>query len=119
MLRLHLPLFISLCLLNAVAFAHGNLADVVAEGNREHALEMIAEGTDVNAAQSDGTSALLYAVYLGGQELVSALVNAGADVNHRNEYGASIMSEAIPPYWKSCLNRVPILTRVTWKAKHR
>jgi len=94
MLRLHLPLFISLCLLNAVAFAHGNLADVVAEGNREHALEMIAEGTDVNAAQSDGTSALLYAVYLGGQELVSALVNAGADVNHRNEYGASIMSEA-------------------------
>lgn len=75
-------------------FAHGNLADVVASGNRDHALDMIGEGTDVNALLSDGSSALLYAVYQGDLELVSALVNAGADVNHRNEYGASTMGEA-------------------------
>lgn len=76
------------------ANAHGNLADVVAAGNRNHALEMLAEGTDVNAVQSDGSSALLYAVYQGDLELVTALVQAGADVNHRNEYGASTMGEA-------------------------
>lgn len=75
-------------------FAHGNLADVVADGNRDHALEMIREGTDINAVQSDGTSALLYAIYNGDLELVTALVEAGADVNHRNEYGANTMGEA-------------------------
>lgn len=83
-----------LLLFSSYAFGHGNLADVVASGNRDHALDMIAEGTDVNAVQSDGTSALLFAVYEGDLELVTALVNAGADVNHRNDYGASTMSEA-------------------------
>lgn len=87
-------LFSLLCLASASLLAHGNLADVVAAGNRAHALEMIAEGTDVNAMQSDGTSALLYAIYNGDLELVTALVDAGADVNHRNEYGASTMGEA-------------------------
>ena len=75
-------------------FAHGNLADVVADGKRDHALDMIAEGTDVNAVQSDGTSALLYAVYQGDEALVDALVKAGASVNHRNDYGANTMGEA-------------------------
>ena len=83
-----------LLVLGNTVFAHGNLADVVASGNRDHALDMIAEGTDVNAVQSDGTSALLYAIYQGDAALVSALVDAGADVNHRNEYGASTMGEA-------------------------
>ena len=88
-----LVILVLLVLSNSI-YAHGNLADVVASGNRGHALDMIAEGTDVNAVQSDGTSALLYAVYQGDAELVSALLKAGADVNLRNEYGASTMSEA-------------------------
>ncbi len=92
---LHTFLSVTLVLvLSNEIYAHGNLADVVASGNRDHALDMIAEGTDVNAVQSDGTSALLYAVYQGDSELVSALVEAGAEVTLRNEYGASTMSEA-------------------------
>ena len=67
------------CLLNSSSlFAHGNLADVVASGNRSHALDMIGEGTNVNAKQSDGTSALLYAIYEDDLELVTALAEAGA-----------------------------------------
>lgn len=79
---------------SGITYGHGNLADVVAGGNRDHALEMVQEGTDVNAVQSDGTSALLYAIHQGDRELVEALVDAGANVNWRNEYGASTMSEA-------------------------
>ncbi|MDG1852380.1 MAG: ankyrin repeat domain-containing protein, partial [Gammaproteobacteria bacterium] len=75
-------------------FAQSNLADLVAAGNLDQALLMIDQGADVNALQSDGTSALLYAIYQDDLELVTALVNAGADVNQRNEYGANTMSEA-------------------------
>ncbi len=75
-------------------FAQNNLVDLVAAGDRDQALTMIEQGADVNALQSDGTSALLYAIYQDDLELVTALVAAGADVNQRNEYGANTMGEA-------------------------
>ncbi len=71
-----------------------NLADIVSAGDREQALSLLATGTDVNATQSDGSSALLYAVYAGDVELVKQLLAAGADANHGNEYGAVPMAEA-------------------------
>lgn len=71
-----------------------NLADIVSSGDREQALSLLATGTDVNATQSDGSSALLYAVYAGDIELVKLLLAAGADANHGNEYGAMPMAEA-------------------------
>ncbi len=71
-----------------------NLADIVSSGDREQALSLFATGTDVNATQSDGSSALLYAVYAGDVELVKQLLAAGADANHGNEYGAVPMAEA-------------------------
>lgn len=71
-----------------------NLADIVSAGDREQALSLLAAGTDVNATQSDGSSALLFAVYEGDVELVKQLLAAGADANHGNEYGAVPMAEA-------------------------
>ena len=71
-----------------------NLADIVSAGEREQALSLLAAGTDVNATQSDGSSALLYAVYAGDVELVKQLLAAGADANPGNEYGAVPMAEA-------------------------
>ena len=71
-----------------------NLADIVSAGDREQALSLLATGIDVNATQSDGSSALLYAVYAGDVELVKQLLAAGADANHGNEYGAMPMAEA-------------------------
>ncbi len=71
-----------------------NLADIVSAGDREQALSLLATGIDVNATQSDGSSALLYAVYAGDVELVKQLLAAGADANHGNEYGAVPMAEA-------------------------
>lgn len=79
---------------SSFVMAHGNLAEVVAKGEREHALEMIQDGSNVNAFFSEGTTALIYAAHKGDLELAEALIAAGADVNHQNEYGAYALSEA-------------------------
>lgn len=93
--------FVAIALLTNNAYANSkpnladrNLADIVASGNSFQAQQMIAEGADVNALQSDGTSALMWAVYQGDHELVKKLVNSGADINRHNEYGAGAMGEA-------------------------
>lgn len=71
-----------------------NLAQVLWSGERDQAVEMIAEDIDVNVQLSDGTSPLLYAIHSRDTALVKLLVEAGAEVNHTNDYGASTMGEA-------------------------
>lgn len=71
------------------------LVDAVKSGDREAVLRMIAEGSDVNAAEQDGTTALMWAAYHGDARLVEALLEAGADGSRMNDYGASAMSEAV------------------------
>lgn len=83
-----------LCCCSSLVSAQDSLPDVVAAGNTDEALALIASGADVNAEQSDGTTALLYAIHYGYKDLVMALLEAGADATHENEYGASTMSEA-------------------------
>jgi ankyrin repeat protein len=70
------------------------LVDAVKSGNTTAAVTLLAQGTDVNAAEPDGTTALHYAVHRGDVELVRRLLRAGARVNARNDYGATPMSEA-------------------------
>ena len=47
----------------ATAQADSSLADTIKAGDRRTALEMIAKGVDVNAAQPDGTTAIHWASY--------------------------------------------------------
>jgi ankyrin repeat protein len=49
---------------------------------------------DVNAVQPDGTTALHWAVVWNNEEAISLLLRAGANVNARNRYGATALSEA-------------------------
>ncbi len=77
-----------------LALANGPLPELVAAGKRDQALALIAEGADVNALRADNTSALLYALHQGDLELSRALVEAGANVNQRNAYGATTLGEA-------------------------
>src|SRR5438552_11151306 len=77
-----------------LVFGSSSLADVIQSGNRAAALDMIAKGADVNAAESDGTTALHWAVHRDDVDLVDRLIRAGAKVNRTNDYGASPMSEA-------------------------
>ena len=70
------------------------LLDSVRAGNHDAALALIAQGADVHDAESNGTTALHYAVHNGDFELVAKLIAAGANVNVMNNYGSSPMSEA-------------------------
>ncbi len=71
-----------------------SLLDSIRTGNHDAALAFIANGTDVNEAESNGTTALHWAVHHVDLELVQTLIAAGANVNAMNNYGASPVSEA-------------------------
>jgi len=85
---------IACCAFHLPQVLASDLADIIANGNRDQALALIREGADVTALQSDGTSALMYAAYLGDAELAAALLEAGADPNIANDYGTSAILEA-------------------------
>ena len=77
------------------AGAQNTLADLIQDGNRQSALELIDEGADVNAAQGDGTTPLHWAVYRIDTELTHRLLEHGADAAAINRYGASPVAEAV------------------------
>ena len=56
--------------------------------------KLLKQGADVDAAESDGTTPLMWAAYGGDAELVELLLDAGADVAAANAYGATAMAEA-------------------------
>src|SRR5690606_6656821 len=72
------------------------LADLVRVGERSRALDAIANGVDVNVAEisGNGTTALHWAAYQQDVELVEALLEAGAQPDVYNIFGASPMMEA-------------------------
>jgi len=75
--------------------AAGELADLIQDGNRLAALEMIRDGESINEAQGDGTTPLHWAVYRIDEELTAALLEAGARPNAQNRYGSSPLAEAV------------------------
>ena len=77
------------------AFAHETLSDLIRAGNREAVLAAITSpDIDVNAADPDGSTALLWATHNVDHELVRALLKAGAKANVTNHFGASPLGEA-------------------------
>ena len=84
---------ILLTTLLAAAGAAG-LVDAVKSGDRAAALALLQQKVNVNAPESDGTTALHWAVQRDDLDLVERLIKAGANVNAKNDYGSSPMSEA-------------------------
>src|SRR5688572_31074849 len=78
----------------AASPADATLASMIQSGNRSAALQLIAKGADVNAAEPDGTTALHYAAHRDDLDLVERLLKAGAKPNRTNDYGSTPMSEA-------------------------
>ncbi len=67
-----------------------------AQVNREAVLAAITSpDIDLNAAEPDGSTALLWATYKVDHELVRALLKAGAKANVTNHYGSSPLTEAV------------------------
>ena len=97
MFKLTVAILLSLgAVFSAAAFGQETLSDLVRSGQREAVLAAITSpDIDVNAADPDGSTALLWATYKVDHELVRALLKAGAKANVTNHFGATPLTEAI------------------------
>ncbi|MES2624724.1 MAG: ankyrin repeat domain-containing protein [Pseudomonadota bacterium] len=92
--KLKLLLAIGSVLLALDAHAESTLADVIQQGDSRTAQELLQAGANVNDAQNDGSTPLLWAVYQVDEALVTALLSREADPDQTNNFGASPLSEA-------------------------
>ena len=85
----------------ALANAESSLGDRLLEAARQQNIDqvraLVKGGSDVNAAQPDGATALHWAAHWNDMAMADLLLRAGAHVNQANEYGAT-------PLWLASLN---------------
>src|SRR5919204_6836781 len=86
--RIVLGVFGAWCL-TAILTAAGSstVADAAMQGDREAARTLLQKGADVNAAQSDGMTALHWAALKGDVEMAKMLLYAGANVKAATRLG--------------------------------
>jgi len=91
-------LLLTFCFQFSSAFAQDGgeqqLLELASAGETEAALSLIGGQTDVNQSQSDGTTALHWAVYYDDEALVRRLLDHNADVTAANRFGATPLSQA-------------------------
>jgi len=71
-----------------------DLSNLIRSGDQKGAIAAIRAGADVNAAQGDGSTPLLWAVYRVDHEVVKTLLQHGAKPDVRNVLGATPLGEA-------------------------
>ena len=79
----------ALAVLLALAGTTATGADLVSAaeaGDTAAVRAQLGSGANVNAADSDGTTALHWAAYLGNLDMAQALVTAGADASAQNAF---------------------------------
>ena len=86
--------FVSAVAVSALAQAPKDLPTAVQAGASKQALEMIRNGADVNQAQGEGSTALLWAVNRQDYDVARALLDKKANPNVINEFGAMPLTEA-------------------------
>jgi uncharacterized protein len=67
------------------------LVEAVRKGDHKAVRELLQKQVDVNAAQADGSTALVLAADRNDVEVVDLLIRAGANVNKANQYGATAL----------------------------
>ena len=82
---------------SAGAPANTRVADAAQAADRATVLVLIARHADVNAPESDGTTALAWAARENDMEMAQSLIQAGADVKAANRYG-------VTPLYLACVN---------------
>ena len=65
------------------------LADLIAAGDHQAALDRVRAGEDVNAAQPDGTRPIHWALFGVDYALVEALIERDAELDVRNAFGST------------------------------
>jgi ankyrin repeat protein len=91
LLALALP---GMAVTGAAGAADRGLAELIRDGERPAALALIDAGTDVNAAQPDGTTPLHWAAYRVDAELTRKLLAHGARPGVANALGSTPLAEA-------------------------
>ena len=76
------------------AAAESDLVAAVKAGQVLVARQLVQQRRDINAAEVDGTTALMWAVRNGDQQSGALLLNAGANANAVNRYGVTALSLA-------------------------
>jgi len=73
------------------------LEDAINLGDSDAVRKLLADGADINinVRGDSGDTALIRAARNGNTEVLRALLEAGADTNHRNEAGESALDVAI------------------------
>ena len=67
------------------------VANLIKSGETNKVKMLIDRGVDVNSTDLKGFPALLHAVDVGNSEIVTLLINSGADVNIRGIYGSVLV----------------------------
>lgn len=103
-------LLVLACGVLAGGFAHAaTLADAVKSGDRATVRTLLQQRANVNAAEADGSTPLLWAAEADDVETAVLLLNAGANANAANRNG-------ITPLWLAAGNRDAELASVLLKA---
>lgn len=88
---------LALLLMGAGSDLRPPIVDAARNGDREALGALIAEMSDANAAEADGSTALLWAAYRDDLKAVEMLLGAGANANAANDLGAT-------PLWAASQN---------------
>lgn len=86
--------------LGSAANAQQDLLNLASRGETQAVLAALDADTAIDGVQADGTSLLHWAIYYNDLALVNSLLALGADVNLRNNYGAS-------PFFQAAINVNP------------
>ena len=96
-------------LLTGAAGDRRSLTEAVKGGDKEALRSLLKQGAKVDAAEGDGTTALLWASYRDDLESADLLILAGAAVNAANDLGAT-------PLWAASQNGSAAMVRKLLKA---
>jgi ankyrin len=80
------------------------LLDAAKNGDRETLRALLKQGANVNSAEADGTTALIWASYRDNLEDADLLIRSGAKVNAANDLG-------VTPLWTACQNGSEAMVR--------
>ena len=90
--------------MSAPTLVHPALIDAVKNGDRAALKALLQKKADVNVADTDGSTALLWASYRDDLEAADLLLRAGAKVNAANDLN-------VTPLWPACQNGSAAMVR--------
>ena len=92
-MRHFVTLFITLCTLQSVSASP--LTEALLQRDLARAWSLAEQGIDINTPDEDGYTPLILAAEIGAVDLVRFFIAQGAQINHRNRFGATALYKVI------------------------